>query len=77
MTKEEIQNKTVDECTHKLICKHCIGSHCSEYYMKCLILSTTKSGNVKVLVFGERNWRGKDHIKNIRYVHESRIIKNE
>jgi hypothetical protein len=41
--------------------------------MNCIPKGITKSGKMKVLVFGERNWKNKEHIKKIRYVDVSRV----
>ncbi|KPB90078.1 Uncharacterized protein AC502_1876 [Pseudomonas syringae pv. maculicola] len=30
-------------------------------------------GRVKVLVFGERNWKGREHISRIRYVEAYKV----
>ena len=46
----------VSDAKHLLRCKHCIGTRCMEYFMPCIHLGKTKSGKVKVLVFGDRNW---------------------
>lgn len=62
------------DATHYLKCKHCIGTSCSYYNMLCIPLGKTKSGKLKVLVFGERNWKDKEHIKRIRYVDEYRVV---
>lgn len=66
---------TISDSTHYLACSHCIGKNCNYYVMKCLILKTTKTGQKKILVFGERNWKNKEHIKNIRYVDKNRLTK--
>jgi len=66
--KKQIGDYTIEEATHLLDCRHAIGSHGRDYCMKCIILGKTKSGNYKLLVFGERNWKGKEHIKNVRYI---------
>jgi hypothetical protein len=41
--------------------------------MDCIPKGVTKSGKMKILVFGERNWKNKDHIKNIKYVDPTRV----
>ncbi len=68
-----MENENISNATHLLKCKHCIGNRCNYYFMKCILKKITKSGKAKVLVFGERNWKDKEHIKNIRYVEKSRI----
>lgn len=70
---KEITQYDISQATHYLECKHCIGRSCSYYVMDCIPLGETKSGKVKILVFGERNWKGKEHIKNIRYVDAARL----
>lgn len=74
-TAMQIENYTKDNATHLLMCRHCIGRNCKEYRMDCIPLSESKNGKVKVLVFGERNWSGKDDVKRVRYVESDRVIK--
>lgn len=71
----DTESLTILDATHLLMCKHCIGTNCMAYDMHCIPISKTKAGKIKILVFGERNWKGKDHIKNIRYVNPSKVIK--
>jgi len=59
--------------THWLHCSHCIGQNRTHYRMKSIPLKNMEDGRVKLLVFGERHWRGRDHIKRIRYVPWNRI----
>lgn len=67
---------TTADATHWLLCRHCVGAKsCREYEMKCVLLGETKTGKQKVLVFGERDWKDKDHIKKIRYVNHSQLLK--
>ena len=61
--------------THYLKCKHCIGKNKYNYLMKCLILKTVKSGKLKIIVFGNRYWKGYADLKRIRYVRIDRLIK--
>lgn len=61
--------------THYLLCRHCVGTHCREYEMPCNILGRTKSGKLKIEVFGERYWKNTQHIKKIRYVKPCRVMK--
>ncbi len=61
------------DATHRLKCAHVCGWR-KEYTMLCIALGTTKLGKVKVMVFGERNWKETDHIKRIRYVDSSKLI---
>jgi hypothetical protein len=73
----EIGNATVDQATHLLRCRHQIGRNGFDYTMPCIILGKTKIGKTKVLVFGERYWKYKEHIKSIRYVWSYRLIKRK
>ena len=66
-------NVGLGDATHNLHCTHCQGRSVKYYKMKCVLLGTTKSGKAKVLVFGERNWRGREHIKRVRYVDSDTI----
>ena len=68
-----LSNAELGDATHNLHCTHCQGRSVSYYKMKCILLGTTKSGKEKVLVFGERNWSGREHIKRVRYVDAYRI----
>jgi hypothetical protein len=45
--------------------------------MPCNILKTMPDGRVKVEVFGERNWKGMEHKRSVRYVDRSRLIENQ
>lgn len=62
---------TVDNFTHLLECYHCIGPKRRRYWMRCHILSTTKSDSLKVQVYGRLYWGG-DEAK-IRYVEPIRV----
>lgn len=68
-----IDTLSITDATHNLQCSHCIGKSVSYYKMRCVLLGTTKTGMAKVLVFGERNWRGREHIKRVRYVDFERV----
>lgn len=62
------------DATHKFMCRHAIGRNGFNYWMYCIPLGkTTKSGKVKCLVFGDRNWKDTDHIKRIRYIDKHRL----
>jgi len=72
-----MNNLTAANATHHLMCAHAIGpKYRMEYIMRCHILKDMGDGRVKVLVFGERNWKHKEHISRIRYVLKERIIKH-
>jgi hypothetical protein len=64
---------TADDYTHRLMCRHCFGKSVKHYYMKCIKLGETKSGKVKVLVFGDRYW-GRLEEQRIRYVSPDRLL---
>ena len=66
-------SEKVGNATHNLHCTHCQGSSVTHFKMRCILLGKTKSGKAKVLVFGERNWSGREHIKRIRYVDADRL----
>lgn len=61
--------------THYLACSHCIGPNCEEYVMRCNVLKEMEDGRVKLVVFGNRNWRNTEHIKRIRYAPKWRLRK--
>jgi hypothetical protein len=73
-----IKLATIESCTHNLLCRHAIGRNGYDYHMKCIILKEMPN-KLKILVFGDRNWkRGKDK-KRIRYIDKYRLslIKGE
>ncbi len=63
----------IKDCTHKLKCRHAIGLHGMNYTMDCIPLKEMPDGRLKVLVFGERYWKGHDEKKRIRYVDSHRV----
>lgn len=63
----------IEDTTHNLLCRHAVGSHGYDYYMSCIILKKMSNNRLKVLVFGDRNWKGHDDKKRIRYVESSRV----
>lgn len=71
-------NETVEQATHHLICQACYGTYnCVTYSLKCILLKITDNGKAKVLAFGDRRRKGKDHIKKIRYVDQERVLTNK
>lgn len=64
----------VEEATHKLACVHAQGGSRKHYWMRCIKLGETRSGKVKVLVFGRMFWKGQDHVRAIRYVEADRLM---
>ncbi len=63
---------TAANATHRLICRHVLR-WTKVYGMRCHVLKTMPGDRLKVLVFGERNWKGREHISRIRYVEASRV----
>ena len=66
--------------THRFKCRNAVGQNGYNYFMYCIPLGkTTKSGKIRCLVFGDRNWKDTDHIKRIRYVDKNRleVIQND
>lgn len=73
---------TYENATHLLQCAHQVGwrkgmipNARREYTMRCHILKDMGDGRIKILVFGERNWKGKEHISHVRYVPKSRLTR--
>ena len=64
---------TYDNATHLLKCAHAIGLNRYNYTMHCHILGITKSHMCKILVFGDRYWKYKEHVKKVRYVPKWRL----
>ncbi|MBA7552585.1 hypothetical protein ES705_45154 [subsurface metagenome] len=65
---------SIKNATHKLSCRHAFNSRSGlDYLMECLILKEMPNNRLKILVFGERYWRGYDHKKRIRYVDKFRV----
>lgn len=65
---------TADNATHLLHCTHAFSSKAAEHYtMPCHVLKTMRDGRYKVLVFGERNWKGTSGKSRVRYVQANRV----
>ena len=64
----------VSQATHRLRCRHQVCRNGFNYSMRCIVLGKTKSRKLKIIVFGERYWKHKEHIKNIRYVSPIRVF---
>jgi hypothetical protein len=74
--KDILATSNVKKATHDLICKHSVGCKRTEIYtMPCILIGNHKDNIVKIVVFGDRNWANKDHLKRIRYVEKSKLIK--
>lgn len=71
----DLDKYDVSMATHYLKCVHAIGRNRYNYYMFCIPLGRCKSGKIKVVVFGDRYWKGRRHIKKIRYVHDVMLTK--
>lgn len=71
--KLKLDGLFVADSTHYLACSHCIGPNRSNYRMKCTIIKTMGDGRLKVVVFGERNWKNRGYIKQVKYVDAHRV----
>jgi len=67
-------NMTAFNANHHLICRH-VCRWTKTYTMPCHVLKAMPDGRLKILVFGERNWKGREHISHIRYVEAGRVRK--
>lgn len=60
--------------THNLRCSHSIGSKSHKaYMMRCHVLKEMPNGRLKILVFGNRNWKDQEHVCRVRYVDAYRV----
>ena len=66
----------VANAKHLLSCSHCIGDRCTYFWMKCELLKDMGDGRLKVRVFGELNWKNRDHLHRIRYVPSTKVRAN-
>jgi len=73
MSKYDEYNR--EDATHVVMCAHAIGRSRKEYTMDCIPLKDMGDGRWKILVFGERNWKGYENKKGVRYVYKQRLIK--
>lgn len=64
----------ISQADHRLRCHYQICRNGFDYSMPCIILNKTKSGKLKIVVFGDRYWKNKEHIKRIRYVYPYRVF---
>lgn len=67
-----INGRSAANATHELICQH-VCRWTKTYVMRCHVLKEMPDGRLKVLVFGERNWKDRDHIVRSRYVEAGRV----
>lgn len=58
--------------THRLLCRH-VCRWTKEYTMRCHVLKKMADGRLKLLVFGERNWKNTEHVSRVRYVEAGRV----
>lgn len=63
---------TAANATHELICQHCCR-WTKTYVMPCHILKVMPDGRLKLLVFGERHWKNREHVSRVRYVEAGRV----
>ena len=68
-----LDNYKKEDATHYLSCRHAIGRNGRDYFMACIILKQMSDNRLKILVFGERNWKGRDDKKQIKYVDDFRV----
>jgi hypothetical protein len=68
-----LTNYKKEDATHYLSCRHAIGRNGIDYFMACIILKKMLDNRLKILVFGERNWKGHDDKKQIKYVDDFRV----
>lgn len=62
------------DTTHRLSCSHAFNILSRyDYWMDCIILKEMPNNRLKILVFGERYWKGHDDKKQIRYVDRYRV----
>jgi hypothetical protein len=72
-----IELLNIKDCTHELSCRHSMNHRSGfDYNMNCIILKEMPNDKLKILVFGDRYWKGHDHKKRIRYVDKSRVKPN-
>lgn len=65
---------TADTATHLLKCRHVLGHGVTNYRMRCHVLKAMDDGRLKVRVYGNRYWKGKDDVVQVRYVDSDRVI---
>lgn len=58
---------------YRLVCQH-VCRWRKTYTMPCHILKAMPDGRLKVLVFGDRYWKGREHVQRVRYVEASRVV---
>ena len=76
--KIKLNDYDVSQADHFLKCTHAMPGKNQppyKYKMKCIVLGKTKSGKLKIIVFGYRYWLGRDFKKRISYVSSRRVLK--
>jgi len=74
MSKRTKATVEIKDATHRLSCSHAVNSVSRyDYCMDCIILKEMPNDRLKILVFGERYWKGYDDKKQIRYVDKFRV----
>ena len=68
-----IELLSIENATHKLSCRLVMGWTEIDYCMDCIVLKKMPNNRLKILVFGERNRKGHDDKKKIRYVDKFRV----
>jgi len=68
----------VSNYTNWLRCHHCQGHSHKTYYMPCTKVKEMPDGErVKIVVFGERDWKDTFDKKRVRYVNKDRVLDKE
>ncbi|RMP33715.1 MULTISPECIES: hypothetical protein [Pseudomonas syringae group] len=70
------QEPTAAHAPHRLICQH-VCRWTKTYTMPCQVLKTMPDGRLKVLVFGDRYWKGREHVQRVRDVEAGRVVAAE
>ncbi|RMV34042.1 hypothetical protein ALP12_200207 [Pseudomonas savastanoi pv. phaseolicola] len=70
------QEPTAANAPHRLICQH-VCRWTKTYTMPCHVLNAMPDGRLKVLVFGDRYWKGREHVQRVRYVEAGRVVAAE
>lgn len=76
LTEPYSDDLLVSDATYYLKCRHCVGCRYKTYFMPCIPLKRMNDGRYKILVFGERFWNDRKHIKRVRYAAACRIYQS-
>jgi len=66
-------NLTIEDTTHTLRCRHACRFGGYDYNMDCIILEQIPNNKLRILVFGDRNWKKDKDKKRIRCVDANRV----